>query len=449
MKKAAIIGMFIIFFLTGMGEGASSSSEDVELVQRRIQELEQEMAAMKEVMSDLAEEQKRYEKQELPTVRDLFDTRYQLEFYGMIKFDAIWNSSKVAGLDGVSFFALPDRTDSDFSMTARQTRLGLSILGPEEDYVQKRGNIEVDFYGMNDAAERQDRAHMRLRHAFLELDYPGDWSLLAGQTWDVISPLAPQTLDLGVRSHAGNAGFRSPQIRLTRLFQRDEDRAFKAEMALSSPRDVNTRYHDDHLHAGAQGFGQDSGGPVLQARTSYNFPGLTENNSEVGVSGHFGRKEYHETNVSDNKKRADTWSVNLDYRLPLTEKLLLMGEGYYGRNMEAMYAGIGEGVAVRTEPSFQVYEISSWGTWAQMIYQIDKKWRTSLGMGISGNRSYAMDRAPLANFRTRNIAPFANVIYQITDDVSCGLEVTRYQTSYYDLDDGKATRLIFSMQYNF
>ncbi len=446
--------VFIIFILLLCFSWAMSQTpdalqqEEVELVRRRIEQLEQEMAAMKEVMNDLADEQRRYSEQELPTIRDLFDTKYDLRFYGFIKFDAIWNSSKIAGLDGVSFFALPGSSDSDFSMTARQSRLGIAISGPEDDDVRKSGVIEVDFYGMNDAAERQDRGHMRLRHAYFKLDYPNDWSILAGQTWDVISPLAPMTLDLGVRSHCGNAGFRSPQLRLTKIFRLHEERSFKAEVALSTPKDVSTRYRADHLDAGSQGFGQDSGSPVLQARASHRFNNWTDLPAEIGISGHYGRKEYHETPVSDNRKRANSWSVNLDYQLPLTEKLRLMGEAYYGKNMEMMYAGIGEGVVIRRDP-FDVYEISSFGTWAQLIYQIDQKWRTSLGIGFARNSTSNMDRAPAVNFRTRNIAPFANVFYQITEDVMCGLEVTRYQTKFYDLDDGKATRLMFSMQYNF
>lgn len=404
------------------------------------------------------------------------ESRYDFELYGSIRLDAIWSSSKVAGLDGVSFWATERYSDSEFCMTARATRLGLNIAGPEDDTIRQSGKIEMDFYGHSDMPERQDRGHMRIRHAYLQLDFPNDWSLLAGQTWDVVSPIAPKVLDLSVRSQGGKIGFRSPQLRLTHLCRIHEDEAFKTELALSTPKDVTTRY-GDYQASGTRGFGQDSGIPVVQARTSYQFLNWKGQPTEIGISGHYGRKQYHEpqraddavpdsaiVDVSSHKKNADTWSLNLDFQLAWNDLFRFMAAGHYGKNLEMMYGGIGEGVAIREsnvfpDPAgdivhdFEIYEITSYGGWAQLLYSINEQWETSVGITYARNNEWAMNRIPQeyrpTDFRIRNTAPFANVFYQVTEAVSTGFEVTRLMTDYYEQDSCAATRYQFSMSYTF
>ena len=47
-----------------------------------------------------------------------------------------------------------------------------------------------------------------------------DWTVLVGQTWDLISPLNPTSLNTnGNYWFGGNAGFRRPQFQVTRKFR--------------------------------------------------------------------------------------------------------------------------------------------------------------------------------------------------------------------------------------
>ena len=49
-----------------------------------------------------------------------------------------------------------------------------------------------------------------------ECDGGSTFTILGGQTWDVISPLNPRSLNYSVYWWAGNIGYRRPQVRLTK-----------------------------------------------------------------------------------------------------------------------------------------------------------------------------------------------------------------------------------------
>ena len=71
------------------------------------------------------------------------------------------------------------------------------------------GKVEVDF--QNGGLE--SRQVIRIRHGFLKLDWK-DVSVLAGQTWDTVSPLFPTVNNDTLQWNAGNVGDRRPQLRL-------------------------------------------------------------------------------------------------------------------------------------------------------------------------------------------------------------------------------------------
>ncbi len=438
-------------------EKINALKQENEQLKSQLMQIQDEMKAMKEVVSDLAKQQKQIN-QKLPTFKDLFQSKYKVKFYGYIKFDAIWNSSKVAALDGASFWALPKNStnahDDEFSMTARQSRLGFIVQGPKDDVIKKMARLEMDFYGANDRPERGDRAHLRMRHAYLKLDFPNDWSLLAGQTWDVVSPLAPHILDFGVRASCGDMAYRSPQIRLTKIFRLKKEKQVKVELALSDPKDAFDRWDWVNVPSGSLGHAQDSGLPFAQARVSVKFNNWTDKPMELGLSGFYGKTEYDVfINNDKSHERVDAWAGNVDYQIPLTEKLKLIGEAHYGSNLGTMYGGIGETVVIANPfggRSMDVYPIRSYGAWTQLLAKINKKWSASIGYGFTKNDDDVFKKDTLGvNYRKYNRAIFGNVFYNITKDVMAGFELTHYLTSYSNGDNGKALRAMFSLIYKF
>ena len=71
------------------------------------------------------------------------------------------------------------------------------------------GKVEIDFQRQIDV---ENKASLLLRHAYVEVK-DDEFRLLAGQTWDVISPLCPGVLFYSVGWDGGNIGYRRPQFR--------------------------------------------------------------------------------------------------------------------------------------------------------------------------------------------------------------------------------------------
>ncbi len=125
------------------------------------------------------------------------------------------------------------RNDDEFNLTANQTRLGFKIAGPASETMKASGKIEFDLFG-NYASE--NKAKLQMRHAYMTLLWPQtDLSLIVGQTWDVISPLNPNTLNYSVLWDVGNVGYRRPQIRLTKGLPLNDKVSVKLRARSSAP----------------------------------------------------------------------------------------------------------------------------------------------------------------------------------------------------------------------
>ena len=134
-----------------------------------------------------------------------------IQLYGYIKLDAAWDSART---DAGNFARWVEseggrERDGQFNMTARQTRLGMNIRGPDVGGAKTSGRVEIDFYG--DGAENKPEPFMR--HAYLQIEWPQQrFTLLAGQTSDVISPWCPARSTIpcsGGRATSATAGPRS------------------------------------------------------------------------------------------------------------------------------------------------------------------------------------------------------------------------------------------------
>jgi len=90
-------------------------------------------------------------------------------------------------------FSPDDRPEGAWHVDGKSTRLGIDFVGPmlpRFGCAQTGGKVEFDFQG---AFQTENRGSVLLRHAYVEVknEY---FRLLAGQTWDVISPLLPGTI---------------------------------------------------------------------------------------------------------------------------------------------------------------------------------------------------------------------------------------------------------------
>lgn len=138
---------------------------------------------------------------------------FDIDLYGYFKLDGSYDQNLTSHGNFVMWVAQPayDKNDDQFNMTANQTRIGFKAKGNGYSNAIVNGQLEFDLYG---AAAAENKAALVLRHAYFSVQ-SGQIKLLAGQTWDLISPLNPSTLNYSVLWGCGNIGYRRPQVTLS------------------------------------------------------------------------------------------------------------------------------------------------------------------------------------------------------------------------------------------
>ena len=378
----------------------------------------------------------------------------QVELYGFIKLDASYDTAHVRPGNYAYWVDSEDtnRHDNQFNMTANETRIGLRLNGPK---VGEEGNVkgvfEFDFYG----GGPENKSTPMLRQAYGMIEWPNyDFSVLAGQTWDIISPLAPNSLNYIVNGFTGNIGYRRPLVKLTQGVEVDEQTKLKLEGGVSRTMGDNpiflkddTTNKDDALKNTFKESGEDAGFPTAQGRVSVSFPCLTEKKTTIGISGHYGQEEF-DTDNTGTAHTFDTWSGNIDWDVPLTSAFGVKGEAYTGANLDTYVGGIGYGINTKgAESTWR--EIESKGGWiCASLTPTGSPWEFNLGTGTEINDRNDLD-GMAANTRKTNANVFGNAIYNINKAAQVGLEVSGWDTGYTNVADGNAVRMESAFKYKF
>ena len=360
-------------------------------------------------------------------------SKLDVQFYVFIKGDAAYDNSRTNSGNYVLYVDRENdrNNDDEFNLTANETRLGVDISGPQDNSIQTSGKVEFDFYG-SDAPE--NKAKIQMRHAFLQLLWPDSgFSLLAGQTWDVIAPLNPTTLNYTVLWDVGNIGYRRPQIRLTKDHLLSGDTSLKFQGAISRTIGRNSDLGGDLTSES----GEDAGFPTFQGRVGVTFPWLPAGATTVGLSGHMGQEEY---DMVSGSRDFDSWSINLDVLQPINTWLTLKAELFKGENLDSYLGGIGQGVNTDA-----LKEIDSKGGWCAASLGPWDQWSFNAGIAIDDVDADDVD----SGARTLNRAVFANAIYALNKHADIGVELSHWRTDYKGSGDADNVRLQTSLKYKF
>jgi len=440
-------------------ERANLKKENAEL-RGRMGKLESEVEELKKLVTQQAEtmkvvrkgERKRLAKEDLEQIRALIRAEagnggnvanvwanLDVQLYGYIKLDAAFDGARTS----VGNFARWVETehfngsDHQFNMTAKQTRLGMKIKGPDVGTAKTTGQVEIDFYGNGS----ENKPEPFIRHAFMKIDWPERrFSIIAGQTWDVISPLNAPTLNYSVLWWVGNIGYRRPQIRATQEFTIAENVDLKLEVALA-----RTIGHDHTFDPGDTG--EDSGMPTIQGRASVTFPLFGEKRTTVGVSGHYGKEEY-DLAADGSHMNVASWSANLDVHMPINDWLTVQGELFTGQDLDTYLGGIGQGVDVLGN---SITELESCGGWIAATLGPWDKWRFNVGAGVDSvnDKGFSAPSTLASPKRTFNSCIFGNVIYALNANTSIGVEISHWRTEYHQQGAGDSFRFQTSFIYKF
>ncbi len=419
-----------------------------ETVEMRINRLEQELAELKALVntkSTVSQGQPEAAKKAEPVSPPLVSTNSgtKVQFYGFARFDASFDTGKMYP-GNIALYVRPEglnNHDAEWDLTAGATRLGLNLMGPDTETMKLTGNIEFDFLG----GGSENNMNPRMRHGYFKAYWPAsDFSILAGQTWDVHSSLIPFVDDPAIMWTSGNIGTRHPQLRLTKGFTAGEKG--HVELAVAAARTIGEANNKaGWTETWNTDPGKDAAIPTIQGRIAWSGPLIAGNQpATVAVSGHYGQEEW-DTETTGAQKTLDTWSCNLELTLPVSQKITLAGEYFTGANLDDYWGGIAQGVNNSTKADLR--EIRSVGGWAALRVTATPSTTVSIGAGIDNPNDN--DLTPIADARLRNQTIFASVINKITPSFILGLQLSEWKTDYKNADDSNAFRAQTSLTYKF
>jgi hypothetical protein len=361
--------------------------------------------------------------------------------FGVTPYGILWGnmvySTERTSPGSYTLFALSGSAGPEHEciVDARNTRLGIDVAGPQLaifNNAQSGGKVEVDF--QNSVLSTENKPTILLRHAYVEVK-DDDFRLLAGQTWDVISPLYPTMLNYPVGWDAGDIGYRRAQVRAERYL------TFSDESLVTTQLSLNQQVFEDSTTTMAVR-GKTPNWPIIEGRIGWTIgrrdPGCLPIN--VGVSGHIGNEEFDSSviGIDDNRR---TWSGNIDVRIPISERFGFQGECQMGENLGAFLGGIGQGV---DPTSFDA--IRDVGGWFEVWYYWTPSLHSHVGYSVDDPNDHDLHTVGEKSY---NQCYYGNLLYDVTKKFLVGVEVSSWKTLYVGQLPGESIRTEFAAKYGF
>ena len=366
----------------------------------------------------------------------------KLKIYGYGRGDLILTTGRLNNAV-IPFFALSEDPtslsaagqpirdhDTQFNGNVRLTRLGLDYSGTRARSLGDAtlsAKIEIDFETLTNITS-ESRAVPRIRLAYGRMAW-GELSILAGQDWDIISPLNPTINDDSLMWLAGNLGDRRPQLQVKWNHDLADGRRFLFASAISSGGAVDRK----DLDGNGINDGEDSGVPAFQMRIGYVFPGLVNDRpAEIGAWGFISFEDVelpiggHDDFVSR--------GVGFDWSLPLSSRITWRGEGWYGRDLSDWRGGVGQGVNTTTGE-----EIEAHGGWTELQLELQPWWK----MAVGGTMDNPNDSDLIGNTtgRTLNWTWYVGNRFPLGGGLNIATNVEFWNTDYLTQRKGDAMRL--------
>ncbi|MDR0336979.1 MAG: hypothetical protein LBI18_07805 [Planctomycetaceae bacterium] len=373
--------------------------------------------------------------------------RFTITPYGYINLSASYETKRTTTGDYAVFANSPDLdNDSGFNVDPKSTRMGLKIESsgvPGWHGSKSEGVIEFDFQG---AFQSRNRGNLLLRKAYVAVS-DGQTKFLAGQDWEIISPLYPKTLNYTAGACVGNVGYRRAMLRLDHQFHFCHSNHFVAQFGIT-----DHVFRDNTYVVPAS-----TSWPVVQGRIAYVFGKSQFQHGKpmtLGVSAHIGEQQF--TFAGNDRKNLKTWSFNIDFDLPITKKLGIQMEYFLGENLATIEGGILQGVDTQRRNT-----IRSQGGWAASTYQATEKLQTNLGYMIDDpfNNDVVSGNSNSNLARNYSHCLFVNALYNWSDALMTGFEVDFWRTHWqrYNPDSqtitpltpGTPIRYEFTVRYTF
>jgi hypothetical protein len=381
------------------------------------------------------------------------ESRFDVRIGGYIKMDAIHQDAAAGAVRGAlaTLGAPPSAANEDrdtTNFTARQSRLNLTVTGPEAFGAKTRAFLEGDFYGSPHSA---NSGLFRMRHATMTLAWTNT-ELMFGQFWDVFGPFAASTLDFGTGNNIGAPNSpRVAQIRVTQTLRLNENNLFKFIVGLQDPLQddqANANFFETESPAG-----NIAGQLVFESRAlgvSPGYWGLPMQPLTVSLFGQYGKANYGDG------VDVDAWGAGVFTHVPILKSadgksramtLTFEGQAYMAEGM-----GWNGATASRTiGTGAQLEGAEGYGAIGQLIFYPTQPTGITAGYGRRGVLDTANYRAlGVAGATQRyNDAYFVNVSHDV-GNFRVAAEYMRLEGNYFDAaNDASANRYQLSAMYFF
>ncbi|MGB9190623.1 DcaP family trimeric outer membrane transporter [Acinetobacter sp.] len=403
--------------------------------QKQIQQLRQEVEALK----SLIQQQQQVQQQQQTQIEQVKAQPVQLAAAPAAKSESALTGFKTKAGASVNLYGfvrgdanyIIEGADNDFNSvhtskgeaedklraTAKMTRLGLDFSTPVESG-KVGGKVEVDFAGTNDA--------LRIRHAYLTYN---DW--LFGQTTsNFLSSHAPEMIDLA--TNVGGGTTRVPQVRYnfklaptTQLFvsaEKGDSKFTQLDATTAKPVDSTTKYSVPSLTAKlVQGFADGKGNASARA--------LVENYKSADDS-------------------AVAWGLAAGASYAVTEQLKLNGDVSYSQgNSNYLYGANSAYVLDGNNIEQNEFTAAQVGA----TYKISPKLRSTLAYGAlfaDDGTKYAKS-ALTTNANEKVQQAWMNIIYSPAAPIDLGVEYINGKRETFAGQSYKDNRVGLMAKYNF
>lgn len=347
----------------------------------------------------------------------LADDQPPLSIYGFARLDYIVDDSTMSNVDRPFFVESEpgDNDNSEVSLHPRLTQLGLSLdewalRGP----LRGEGRLEVDFQGGDGAS-----GFIQLRHAYFSLNIADKAEVLAGQTWDLMSPLFPSANNDTLMWNAGNTGDRRPQFRV--VATPIDKLRFGTAVAMSGAADNQDLDGDGRLD------GMEAGLPMFQMLAEYRQRFGDYGVMRVGLWGHVAREE-----LGDGRDLASSsFGGHVYLPIPAPISLVLMGEFFTGKNLSDIRGGVGQGVNPMTGE-----EIDATGGWFELVQVFTERHMLAVGSSFD-----VVDADDIEDGdREANLTSYGVFRYRPHPAVQLAGELIHWRTNYKNASAGVANR---------
>jgi len=374
---------------------------------------------------------------------------FRITPYGFLNLSMSADTQRAVPGEYILYAQSPDVDDSsDFTVDARTSRLGFKMEGPRVEQLNAdlRGCLEFDFQGAINGSK--NKGGVQLRRAYAELvDAENQRRFLAGQEWEIVSPLAPQMLNYLPGGFAGSIQYRRAQVRFEQGFTLSKDFQMLAQIAVCD--NILGDYTSTPGVSAAT-----SGWPVIEGRCAVALFKDARDGLPItlGVSGHIGEQYYKFSPIAgtfantSERVAVDAWSANLDADVPLTKKLRVQGEYYVGANVSSFIGGINQGVDLYRRDA-----LGASGGWLGLHVDWTQKFATNVGYGMEKMDDDDLVGTSVASngfttSRTRNELYFVNFLYNWTPNFMTGIEVGYWRTQYQKADVTSETPVFTAME---